>query len=97
MGQKPSTGLIWRVSNIGASLWSAMGAMQPIPAMQASVMLLQGFCPGWCWAIIFMQSSDMPAPFDADMVADAETAGTMVAKATPWPDSPISAPMRRRR
>jgi hypothetical protein len=28
--------------------------------MQASVMPLQGFCPGCCSAIIFMQSSDKP-------------------------------------
>lgn len=64
------------VASAGASLRTAMGTTQPIAAMQASVMPLQGFCAGCCCcAIIFMQSSLIPESAIPDITIGADIAG----------------------
>lgn len=74
--QKARDGSAGRTASAGASLRTAMGTTQPIAAMQARVMPLQGFCAGCCCcAIIFMQSSDMPESAIADIVIGADTTG----------------------
>lgn len=73
--QKVSIAPVSRAVSVGASLRTAMGTTQPMAAMQARVMPLQGFCPGCCWrATISMQSSDMPESDIADIVIGADTA-----------------------
>jgi hypothetical protein len=93
VGQNASVGFASRAASTGASLRTAMGITQPIAAMQARVMPLQGFCAGCCCcAIIFMQSSDIP-----DIAIGADIAGGPDAKAASWPSKPVRAPSRRRR
>ncbi|GGA58927.1 hypothetical protein GCM10011395_31510 [Sphingomonas psychrolutea] len=76
VGQKARDGSAGRAASAGASLRTAMGTTQPIAAMHAKVIPLQGFCAGCCCcAIIFMQSSDMPGSFIPDIAIGAETAG----------------------
>ena len=59
--QKAKAALAGGTASDGESLRTAMGTTQPIAAMQARVMPLQGFCAGCCCcAIIFMQSSLIP-------------------------------------
>lgn len=95
---KARVGSAARTASIGASLRTAMGMTQPIAAMQASVMPLQGFCAGCCCcAIIFMQSSDMPESAVPVIAIDADTAGGADAKAASCPSRPSRAPSRRKR
>lgn len=76
VGQKASDGSAERAASAGASLRTAMGTTQPIAAMQARVIPLQGFCAGCCcWAIIFMQSADIPESVIPDIAIGADTAG----------------------
>lgn len=76
VGQKASVGSAGRAASAGASLRTAMGTTQPIAAMQARVMPLQGFCAGCCCcAIIFMQSSLIPESAIPDIAIGADTAG----------------------
>lgn len=76
VGQKASVGSAARAASAGASLRTAIGTTQPIAAMQAKVIPLQGFCAGCCCcAIIFMQSSDIPASLVPDIAIGADTAG----------------------
>jgi len=73
--QKARDGSAARAASTGASFRTAMGTTQPIAAMQARVMPLQGFCAGCCCcAIIFMQSSDMPESAIPDIAIGADTA-----------------------
>ncbi len=75
VGQKAWDGSAARAASAGASLRTAMGTTQPIAAIQARVMPLQGFCAGCCCcAIIFMQSSDIPESVIPDIAIGADTA-----------------------
>ena len=74
--QKARDGSAARAASVGASLRTAIGTTQPIAAMQARVMPLQGFCVGCCCcSIIFMQSSDIPESVIPDIAIGADTAG----------------------
>ena len=75
VGQKARDGSAARAASAGASLRTAMGTTQPIAAMQARVMPLQGFWVGCCCAIIFMQSSDMPESVIPDIAIGVGIAG----------------------
>src|SRR3546814_19850394 len=48
VGQKARDGSAARAASAGASLRTAMGTTQPLAALQARVMPLQGFCAGCC-------------------------------------------------
>lgn len=96
--QKARVAFAAGTASAGESLRTAMGTMQPIAAMQASVMPLQGFCTGCCCcAIIFMQSSLIPASAIPVIAIGADTEGEADAKATSWPSRPNRAPKRRKR
>ena len=76
VGQKARDGSAARAASAGASLRTAMGTTQPIAAMQARLMPLQGFCAGFCCcAIIFMQSSLIPESAIPDIAVGADAAG----------------------
>ena len=74
VGQKASAGPASRLTSAGESLRTTMGTTQPIAAIHASVIPLQGFCPGCCCAIIFMQSSDIPESAIPDIAIGADVA-----------------------
>lgn len=77
VGQKARLGAASRLASNGESLRTTIGTTQPIAAMQASVIPLQGFCWGCCCAIIFMQSSDIPDSAIPDIIVEADAgAGT---------------------
>ena len=98
LAEKSKVGAALRADSIGASLRRARGMTQPIAAMQARVMPLQGFCAGCCCcAIILMQSSDIPGMVFADIATEVDIAGGTDAKAASWPSRPIRAPRRRKR
>lgn len=74
--QKAKAALAAGAKSAGVSLRTAMGTVQPIAAMQARVMPLQGFCAGCCGcAIIFMQSSLMPESTIPDIAIGADSTG----------------------
>lgn len=78
VGQKARDGSAARAASAGASLRTSMETTQPIAAMQARVIPLQGFCAGCrCCAIIFMQSSDMPESLIPDIAIGADITGGM--------------------
>lgn len=98
VGQKAGVGSVSRAASIGPSLRTTIGTTQPMAAMQASVIPLQGFCAGCCCcSIVFMQFSLIPESAIPDIAIGADTAAEADASATPWPNRPIRAPRRRKR
>lgn len=78
VGQKAGTASLSRMPSAGESLRTTIGTTQPMAAMQASVMPLQGFSPGCCCsAIICMQSSLIPESIIPDFTIGADTGDGM--------------------